>query len=90
MTNTFIVESPVGNYCGIGAGGVHFAYGKAEVQDGWVLEWYRNKGYKITPKELNFDNMKKESLVEYAKKNGIDLGSTTKVDEIRAIVKAAQ
>lgn len=90
MTNTFIVESPVENYCGIGAGGVHFAYGKAEVQDGWVLEWYRNKGYKITPKELNFDTMKKESLVEYAKENGIDLGDATKVDEIRAIVKAAQ
>lgn len=89
-TNTYIVESPVENYCGIGACGIHFAYGRAEVQAGWVLEWYRSKGYKITPKELNFDRMTKESLVEYAKANGIDLGEATRVDDIRAVVKAAQ
>ena len=46
----FIVETPVKNYCGIGAGGVQFAYGKAEVNDGWVLNWYREHGYKVTPK----------------------------------------
>lgn len=89
-TNTYIVESPVENYCGIGACGIHFAYGRAEVQAGWVLEWFRSKGYKITPKELNFDRMTKESLVEYAKANGIDLGEATRVDDIRAVVKAAQ
>jgi hypothetical protein len=47
---TFIVETPVPNFCGIGAGGVHFAYGKAEVNEGWVLEWYRKHGYKVTEK----------------------------------------
>lgn len=47
----FIVESPVKNFCGINAGGVHFAYGKAEVNEGWVLNWYRKHGYKVTPKE---------------------------------------
>ena len=46
----FIVESPVKNFCGINAGGVHFAYGKAEVNEGWVLNWYRQHGYKVTPK----------------------------------------
>lgn len=46
----FIVETPVENYCGIGAGGVQFAYGKAEVYEGWVLDWYREKGYKVTEK----------------------------------------
>lgn len=35
----YIVESPVKNFCGIGAAGVQFAYGKAEVCEGWVLEW---------------------------------------------------
>lgn len=89
MADTFIVESPIENYCGIGAGGVHFAYGKAEVQDGWVLEWYRNKGYKVTPKGANFDTMKKDDLIEYAKEKGINLGDATKVDAIRAIIKAA-
>lgn len=46
----FIVETPVENYCGIGAGGVQFAYGKAEVYEGWVLDWFREKGYKVTEK----------------------------------------
>ncbi len=46
----FIVESPVANYCGVGAAGVHFANGKAEVKQGWVLDWYKNKGYKVTKK----------------------------------------
>ncbi len=47
---TYIVETPVKNYCGVGAGGVQFAYGKAEVQSGWVLNWYIEKGYKVKPK----------------------------------------
>lgn len=49
----FIVESPVKNFCGINAGGVHFAYGKAEVNEGWVLDWYRKHGYKVTPKRAD-------------------------------------
>lgn len=47
---TFIVETPVKNFVGIGAAGVQFAYGKAEVQEGWVLEWFKKKGYKVTEK----------------------------------------
>ena len=46
----YIVETPVKDYCGIGAGGVHFAYGKAEVHEGWVLDWYKEHGYKVTLK----------------------------------------
>lgn len=44
----YLVESPVKDYCGKGAAGVHFAYGKAEVYEGWVLNWYRDHGYKVT------------------------------------------
>ena len=47
----YIVETPVKNYCGIGAGGVHFANGKAEVVEGVVLNWYKKKGYKVTEKK---------------------------------------
>ena len=47
---TFIVETPVKNFVGVGAAGVQFAYGKAEVQEGWVLEWFKKKGYKVTEK----------------------------------------
>ena len=46
----YIVETPVEDFCGIGAGGVHFAYGKAEVREGWVLDWYKEHGYKVTLK----------------------------------------
>ena len=46
----YIVETPVKNYCGIGAGGVHFANGKAEVSEGVVLNWFKRKGYKVTEK----------------------------------------
>lgn len=50
MEKKYIVETPVKNYCGIGAGGVQFAYGKAEVCEGTVLEWYKEHGYKVTEK----------------------------------------
>lgn len=46
----YIVETPVKNFCGVGAAGVQFAYGKAEVNEGWVLEWFRKHGYKVTEK----------------------------------------
>ena len=47
----FIVEAPVKDFCGIGAAGVQFAYGKAEVKEGWVLDWYKEHGYKVTEKK---------------------------------------
>ena len=43
----FQVIAPVENFCGIGAAGVQFAYGKAIVNEGWVLDWYREHGFKI-------------------------------------------
>ena len=46
----YIVETPVKNFVGVGAAGVQFAYGRAEVKEGWVLEWFRKKGYKVTEK----------------------------------------
>lgn len=47
----YIVESPVKDYIGVGAAGIHFANGKAEVKEGWVLDWYREHGYKVTEKK---------------------------------------
>ena len=47
----YIVETPVKNFNGVCAGGVQFAYGKAEVNEGWVLNWYREHGYKVTEKK---------------------------------------
>lgn len=47
----YIVETPVKNFVGTGAGGVQFAYGKAEVRPGWVLDWFKEHGYKVTEKK---------------------------------------
>lgn len=47
---TYIVHTPVENYVGEIAG-VHFAYGKAEVKEGWILNWFKEKGYKVEEKE---------------------------------------
>ncbi|MBQ2977613.1 MAG: hypothetical protein IJE17_08995 [Clostridia bacterium] len=46
----YIVETPVKDFVGVGAAGVQFAYGKAEVKEGWVLEWFKKHGYKVTAK----------------------------------------
>lgn len=46
----YIVETPVKGFCGVGPAGVQFAYGKAEIRSGWVLNWYREHGYTITEK----------------------------------------
>jgi hypothetical protein len=47
----YIVEAPVKDYVGVGAAGVHFANGKAEVREGWVLDWYKEHGYTCTLKK---------------------------------------
>ena len=43
---SYIVYTPVKNFNGIVAG-VHFAYGKAEVKAGWILNWFKERGYKV-------------------------------------------
>lgn len=47
----YIVETPVKDFCGVGAAGVQFAYGKAEVKEGWVLNWFKEHGYKVSEKK---------------------------------------
>ena len=42
----YIVYTPVKNYCGEVAG-VQFAYGKAEVKPGWILNWFKEHGYDV-------------------------------------------
>ena len=47
----YIVKAPVKDYVGVGAAGVHFANGQAEVREGWVLDWYKEHGYTVTLKK---------------------------------------
>ena len=60
----YIVETPVKDFCGVGAGGVHFAYGKAEVREGWVLDWYKEHGYKVTLKKDAAEETSEEAVTE--------------------------
>lgn len=48
-TDIYIVETPVKNYNGTVAG-VQFAYGKAEVHGGWILNWFKENGYIVKKK----------------------------------------
>lgn len=51
VVKTYIVKSPIKDFCGVNAGGVQFAYGQAEVNEGWVLDWYKEHGYTIEEKK---------------------------------------
>lgn len=36
-------------FCGVGAGGVQFAYGKAQITGGRMVDWFReHEGYEVT------------------------------------------
>ena len=37
------------NFCGVDAGGVQFAYGKAQIAGGRMVDWFReHEGYEVT------------------------------------------
>ena len=44
-------------YCGIGAGGVQFANGKAIIGAGSLVNWFKeHKGYEVTEIEVDEDD----------------------------------
>lgn len=87
MAKTYIVEAPVKDFCGVGAAGIHFAYGKAEVNEGWVLDWYKEHGYKVTAKGVDIDKRKLDDLKAYAADKGIELGEAKTKAEILEVIK---
>lgn len=47
------------NFCGIGAGGTQFAYGKAIIPEGTLVNWFReHQGYEV--KEVTEPDQPKE------------------------------
>lgn len=42
----YIVKTKVANFNGIVAG-IQFAYGEAKVQEGWILNWFKENGYVV-------------------------------------------
>ena len=89
----YLVESPVENFVGVGAGGVQFAYGRAEVNEGWVLDWYREKGFKVTKIEDKeapvkaLEDMNVDELKEEATSRGLKVNSkSTKVELLTMLI----
>lgn len=88
----YLVESPVKNFVGVGAGGVQFAYGRAEVNEGWVLDWYREKGFKVTkiddgngPSKA-VEDMSVDELKEEATSRGLKVNSKSTKAELLALL----
>lgn len=88
----YLVESPVKNFVGVGAGGVQFAYGRAEVNEGWVLDWYREKGFKVTKiddgngpakavEEMSVAELKEEAIAR-----GFEVNSKSTKAELLALL----
>lgn len=78
-------------YCGIGAGGVQFANGKAEIEECQLVNWYKeHEGYLVKEAEKPIDKMTVAELQEYAKEKGIDLGEAKSKAEILDVIKAAE
>lgn len=88
----YLVESPVKNFVGVGAGGVQFAYGRAEVNEGWVLDWYREKGFKVTKIDDGngpakaVEDMSVAELKEEAVARGFEVNSKSTKAELLALL----
>ena len=88
----YLVESPVKNFVGVGAGGVQFAYGRAEVNEGWVLDWYREKGFKVTKIDDGngpakaVEDMSVAELKEEAIARGFEVNSKSTKAELLALL----
>jgi len=87
----YLVHSPVENFVGVGAGGVQFAYGRAEVNEGWVLDWYKEKGYKVTKigddaPAKTIEDMSVAELKEEAIARGFEVNSKSTKGELLALL----
>lgn len=88
----YLVESPVKNFVGVGAGGVQFAYGRAEVNEGWVLDWYRERGFKVTKIDDGsgpakaIEDMSVSELKEEAIARGFEVNSKSTKGELVALL----
>lgn len=70
------VKTPIEDYCGIGAAGIQFAYGKAEVYDEWVAQWFKEHGY--TVKEVKEVKEETEAVSEAPKTEAKPKGNAKK------------
>jgi hypothetical protein len=87
------VYAPNKQYTGVSAG-VTFINGIGETSDPHLLEWFREHGYTVEDEPLvepkPLEKMTVAELNEYAEQHGINLGDSTKKDDILAVILAAK
>ncbi|MGX8702068.1 hypothetical protein [Caproiciproducens sp.] len=92
------IYAPNEEYTGVSAS-VAFSKGVGETDNPALLDWFRSHGYKVEETE-NFqvpqepgkspDEMTVAELKAYAKEKNIDLGDSTKKEDILAKIKGGQ
>lgn len=62
--------------------GVSFVNGEGETEDKWLIQWFKNKGYKVVEEALNLEDLKVSELRELAKEKEIEGYYDMKKDEL--------
>ncbi len=84
------IYAPNKDYTGIVAG-VVFKEGRGDTDDSRMVEWFKEKGYKIVEekKEKTVDEMTVDELKAFAEANGIDLSGAKIKAEIITVIKGS-
>ncbi len=75
------IYTPSKGYTGFIAG-VSFINGMGETKDRWLIQWFKNKGYKVVEEALNLEDLKVSELRELAKEKDIEGYYEMKKDEL--------
>ncbi len=75
------IYAPNERYAGVTAG-VSFSNGVGVTEDKWLIQWFKNKGYKVVEEALNLEDLKVSELRELAKEKDIEGYYEMKKDEL--------
>lgn len=81
------IYAPNGKYNGMSAG-VRFVGGVGETDNGYLIDWFKNHGYKTEVKTQTnaLEDMKMDELKAYAEAHGIETkGMRSKTEVLEAI-----